>query len=92
MDSRYMNEIQSDTRNENGIIDRVYLDICLRHRKMEITDNDICKYFQGTALQLGLAIENQKATLSVKRRLACEQLTYFTQVDILLVLFVNREI
>ncbi|XP_057530874.1 uncharacterized protein LOC130809214 [Amaranthus tricolor] len=34
---------------------------------------------QGTALQLGLAIENQKATLSVKRRLACEQLTYFTQ-------------
>ncbi|KAK9678101.1 hypothetical protein RND81_11G188300 [Saponaria officinalis] len=34
---------------------------------------------QGTELQLGLAIENQKATLSVKRRLACEQLTYFTQ-------------
>lgn len=34
---------------------------------------------QGTELQLGLAIENQKATLSVKRRLACEQLTFFTQ-------------
>lgn len=34
---------------------------------------------QGTELQLGLAIENQKATLSLKRRLACEQLTYFTQ-------------
>lgn len=34
---------------------------------------------QGTELQLGLAIENQKATLSVKRRLACEQQTYFTQ-------------
>ncbi|KAL9246060.1 hypothetical protein vseg_019642 [Gypsophila vaccaria] len=34
---------------------------------------------QGTELQLGLAIENQKATLSVKRRLACEQLAYFTQ-------------
>ncbi|KAH9625630.1 hypothetical protein KSS87_019990 [Heliosperma pusillum] len=34
---------------------------------------------QGTELQLGLAIENQKATLSVKRRLACEELTYFTQ-------------
>ncbi|KAJ8433203.1 hypothetical protein Cgig2_004335 [Carnegiea gigantea] len=33
----------------------------------------------GTELQLGLALENQKATLSVKRRLACEQLTYFTQ-------------
>ncbi|GMH06876.1 hypothetical protein Nepgr_008716 [Nepenthes gracilis] len=34
---------------------------------------------QGTELQLGLAVENQKATLSVKRRLACEQLTYFSQ-------------
>lgn len=34
---------------------------------------------QGTELQLSLALENQKATLSVKRRLACEQLTYFTQ-------------
>ncbi|XP_074275172.1 uncharacterized protein LOC141599145 isoform X2 [Silene latifolia] len=34
---------------------------------------------QGTELQLGFAIENQKATLSVKRRLACEELTYFTQ-------------
>ncbi|KAL2939617.1 Geranylgeranyl transferase type-2 subunit alpha [Bienertia sinuspersici] len=34
---------------------------------------------QGTESQLGLAIENQKATLSVKRRLACEQQTFFTQ-------------
>ncbi|KAF1885973.1 hypothetical protein Lal_00032283 [Lupinus albus] len=34
---------------------------------------------QGTEIQLGLAVECQKATLSVKRRLACEQLIYFTQ-------------
>lgn len=34
---------------------------------------------QATELQLGLAIGSQKATLSVKRRLACEQLTYFSQ-------------
>ncbi|XP_021756056.1 uncharacterized protein LOC110721211 isoform X3 [Chenopodium quinoa] len=34
---------------------------------------------QGTELQLGLAIDNQKATLSVKRRLACEEQTFFTQ-------------
>ncbi|KAL1352613.1 hypothetical protein HN51_016602 [Arachis hypogaea] len=34
---------------------------------------------QGTEIQLGLAVESQKATLSVKRRLACEQLLYFSQ-------------
>lgn len=34
---------------------------------------------QGTEIQLGLAVESQKATLSVKRRLACEQLIYFSQ-------------
>lgn len=34
---------------------------------------------QATELQLGLAVENQKATLSVKRRLACEELTFFCQ-------------
>ncbi|KAL9248918.1 BRO1 domain-containing protein [Drosera capensis] len=34
---------------------------------------------QATELQLGVAIESQMATLSVKRRLACEQLTYFSQ-------------
>ncbi|PON61235.1 BRO1 domain containing protein [Parasponia andersonii] len=34
---------------------------------------------QGTEIQLGLAVECQKATLSVKRRLACEQLSYFGQ-------------
>ncbi|XP_022739561.1 uncharacterized protein LOC111291802 [Durio zibethinus] len=34
---------------------------------------------QGTEIQLGLAVESQKATLSVKRRLACEQLIYYSQ-------------
>lgn len=35
---------------------------------------------QGTEIQLGLAVECPKATMSVKRRLACEQLSYFSQV------------
>ncbi|XP_071725382.1 uncharacterized protein [Rutidosis leptorrhynchoides] len=34
---------------------------------------------QGTEIQLGLAVESQKASLSVKRRLACEQLVYYSQ-------------
>ncbi|CAA0402473.1 unnamed protein product [Arabidopsis thaliana] len=34
---------------------------------------------QGTEIQLGLAVDSQKATLSVKRRIACEQVIYFTQ-------------
>ncbi|KAM7267237.1 hypothetical protein ACFE04_009403 [Oxalis oulophora] len=34
---------------------------------------------QGTEIQLGLAIETQKVTFSVKRRLACEQLIYYSQ-------------
>lgn len=34
---------------------------------------------QGTEIQLGFAVESQKASLSVKRRLACEQLIYFSQ-------------
>ncbi|CAN1839019.1 hypothetical protein LINPERHAP1_LOCUS35632 [Linum perenne] len=34
---------------------------------------------QGTEIQLGLAVESQNASLPVKRRLACEQLIYFTQ-------------
>ncbi|CAN0924874.1 hypothetical protein LINGRAHAP2_LOCUS34435 [Linum grandiflorum] len=34
---------------------------------------------QGTEIQLGLAVECQKASLPVKRRLACEQLIYFSQ-------------
>lgn len=37
--------------------------------------------FQGTEIQLGLAVESQKATLSVKRRLACELLIYYSQVQ-----------
>ncbi|CAM8990519.1 unnamed protein product [Rhodiola kirilowii] len=34
---------------------------------------------QATEIQLGLAFECPNATLSVKRRLACEQLTFFSQ-------------
>ncbi|KAL3526211.1 hypothetical protein ACH5RR_014583 [Cinchona calisaya] len=34
---------------------------------------------QGTEIQLGLAVGSQNATLSVKRRLACEQLSYYGQ-------------
>lgn len=34
---------------------------------------------QGNEMQLGLAVESQNATLSVKRRLACEQLSYLGQ-------------
>lgn len=36
--------------------------------------------FQGTEIQLGLALESQNATLSVKRRLACEAVSYYAQV------------
>ncbi|XP_042496908.1 uncharacterized protein LOC122075805 isoform X1 [Macadamia integrifolia] len=39
---------------------------------------------QATEMQLGLAVESQKATLSVKRRLACEQMSYFAQAHNLL--------
>lgn len=39
------------------------------------------QHIQGTEIQLGLAVESQKASLSVKRRLACEQLTYLSQVS-----------
>ncbi|KAG6438424.1 hypothetical protein SASPL_103367 [Salvia splendens] len=34
---------------------------------------------QGTELQLGLAVHSKNATLSVKRRLACEQLSFYAQ-------------
>ncbi|KAI3666060.1 hypothetical protein L6452_44698 [Arctium lappa] len=34
---------------------------------------------QGTEMQLASAVESRNATLSVKRRLACEQLSYFSQ-------------
>ncbi|KAH6811326.1 Endosomal targeting BRO1-like domain-containing protein [Perilla frutescens var. hirtella] len=34
---------------------------------------------QGTELQLGLAVQSQNATLSVKRRLGCELLSYYAQ-------------
>lgn len=35
--------------------------------------------FQGTEMQLASAVGSKNATLSVKRRLACEQLSYFGQ-------------
>ncbi|KAL6567735.1 hypothetical protein OROGR_001403 [Orobanche gracilis] len=41
-------------------------------------------YLVGTEVQLGLAIQSQNATLSVKRRLACERLGFFTQAYICL--------
>ncbi|KAL7106573.1 hypothetical protein ACP275_06G002400 [Erythranthe tilingii] len=34
---------------------------------------------QGTEVQLGLAVQSKNATLSVKRRLACEQLIFFAK-------------
>jgi hypothetical protein len=34
---------------------------------------------QGVEIQLGLAIENVKASVAVKRRLACEQVKYWLQ-------------
>ncbi|KAF3786983.1 hypothetical protein EJ110_NYTH12641 [Nymphaea thermarum] len=34
---------------------------------------------QAIEIQLSLAVESEKATLSVMRRLACEQMTYFAQ-------------
>ncbi|KAL8137838.1 hypothetical protein V2J09_003839 [Rumex salicifolius] len=40
---------------------------------------------QGTEIQLGLAAESQTATLSVKRRLACEVLTYYSQAHFALI-------
>ncbi|KAB5516215.1 hypothetical protein DKX38_026863 [Salix brachista] len=45
---------------------------------------------QGTEIQLGFAVESQKASLSVKRRLACEQMIYFGQVLSSLTLIVSQ--
>eukprot|EP01018_Ginkgo_biloba_P022322 Gb_02550 [translate_table: standard] len=36
---------------------------------------------QGVDIQLGLAIDNAKATLAVKRRLACEKVKYWNQAQ-----------
>lgn len=36
---------------------------------------------QGVDIQLGLAIDNAKATLAVKRRLACEEVKYWQQAQ-----------
>lgn len=35
---------------------------------------------QGVDIQLGMAIDSAKATLAVKRRLACEMVKYWQQV------------
>ena len=37
---------------------------------------------QGVDIQLGMAIDSTKATLAVKRRLACEMVKYWQQVII----------
>jgi hypothetical protein len=39
------------------------------------------KILQGVDMQLGLAIDNPKATLAVKRRLACEMIKCWKQVS-----------
>jgi len=39
------------------------------------------KILQGVDMQLGLAIDNPKATLAVKRRLACEMTKCWKQVS-----------
>ncbi|KAL8108791.1 hypothetical protein AgCh_025034 [Apium graveolens] len=44
---------------------------------------------QGTEVQLGLAVESKKATLPVKRRLACEQLSYLGQAHFYLTKCIN---
>ncbi|XP_049346382.1 uncharacterized protein LOC125810922 [Solanum verrucosum] len=44
---------------------------------LEATSNQALA--QGTEIQLGLALESQNATLSVKRRLACEAVSYYAQ-------------
>lgn len=38
-------------------------------------------FFQGVDIQLGMAIDSAKATLAVKRRLACEMVKYWQQVQ-----------
>lgn len=53
----------------------------VRYLLMKCSARLLYRHIQGTEIQLGLAVESQKASLSVKRRLACEQLTYFSQVS-----------
>lgn len=42
--------------------------------------NFILNLSQGVDIQLGMAIDSTKATLAVKRRLACEMVKYWQQV------------
>jgi len=44
-------------------------------------------FFQGVDIQLGMAIDSTKATLAVKRRLACEMVKCWQQVMITWVLW-----
>ena len=49
---------------------------------MHLMQIDLLYYeIQCVEMQLGLALECEKATLSVKRRLACEVVSYFSQVS-----------
>ncbi|KAK9038212.1 hypothetical protein V6N11_023095 [Hibiscus sabdariffa] len=65
-----------------------YLEFCVRNARyslLKVTEkiqgtNGNGSSIQGTGIQLGLAVESQKATLSAKRRLACELLIYYSQV------------
>jgi hypothetical protein len=38
-------------------------------------------FLQGVDMQLGLAVDSPKATLAVKRRLACEMVKYWKQIQ-----------
>ncbi|CAN4082303.1 unnamed protein product [Withania somnifera] len=51
----------------------------LHQGTLEATSNQVLA--QGTEIQLGLALECQNATLSVKRRLACEAVSYYGQSE-----------
>ncbi|KAL8125398.1 hypothetical protein AgCh_012914 [Apium graveolens] len=44
---------------------------------------------QGTEVQFGVAVESKKITLPVKRRLACEQLSYLGQAHFYLTKCIN---
>ncbi|KAL3829443.1 hypothetical protein ACJIZ3_018245 [Penstemon smallii] len=49
----------------------------MQESALEATTNQALA--QGTDLQLGLALQSKKATLSVKRRLSCEQLSFLAK-------------
>jgi hypothetical protein len=57
---------------------------CILFDVMLLNSNEfiLSQLQQCVEIQLGLASECEKATLSVKRRLACEQVSYFSQVSV----------